>query len=188
MQGLIDRYDLVATRDRVVGKRNDHLGARRQREGVAAARVGRPAGPGPPDRPLSVRPGQRGAQLFWLALPGAVRAATGGAESLPAAPEFNGQAIVDKVLSELAVSGGPSVLIIDDLHELSSGYGENARAGVMAHFDTVTERGRAHHREIHRVLAAADIEVFITTTTFAAGHRSFPVLKVPADGSGVPRR
>ncbi len=127
MQGLIDRYDLVATRDRVVGKRNDHLGARRQREGVAAARVGRPAGPGPPDRPLSVRPGQRGAQLFWLALPGAVRAATGGAESLPAAPEFNGQAIVDKVLSELAVSGGPSVLIIDDLHELSSGYGENAR-------------------------------------------------------------
>ena len=29
-QGLIDRHDLVATRDRVVGKRNDHLGARRQ--------------------------------------------------------------------------------------------------------------------------------------------------------------
>ena len=92
------------------------------------------------------------------------------------------------MLSELAVSGGPSVLIIDDLHELSSGYGENARAGVKAHFDTVTERGRAHHREIHRVLAAVDIEVFITTTTFAAGHRSFPVLKVPAAGSGVPRR
>ncbi len=63
------------------------------------------------------------------------------------------------MLSELAVSGGPSVLIIDDLHELSSGYGENARAGVKAHFDTVTERGRAHHREIHRVLAAVDIEV-----------------------------
>ena len=63
-----------------------------------------------------------------------------------------------------------------------------AWAGVKAHLDTVTERGRAHHREIHRVLAAVDIEVFITTTTFAAGHRSFPVLKVPAAGSGVPRR
>ena len=75
--------------------------------------------------------------------------------------------MVDKVLSELAASGGPFVLIIDDLHELSSGYGENAWAGVKAHLDTVTERGRAHHREIHRVLAAADIEVFITTTTFA---------------------
>jgi hypothetical protein len=39
------------------------------------------------------------------------------------------------------------------------------------------------------VLGAAHIEEFITTTMFAAGHRSFlggP--KVPAAGSGVPRR
>jgi hypothetical protein len=50
--------------------------------------------------------------------------------------------MVDKVLSELAVSGGPFVLIIDDLHELSSGYWENAWAGVKAHLDTVTEHGR----------------------------------------------
>ncbi len=50
--------------------------------------------------------------------------------------------MVDKVLTELAASGGPSVLITDDLHQLSSGYGENARAGVKAHLDTVTERGR----------------------------------------------
>ena len=69
---------------------------------------------------MSVRPGQHDAQLFWLALLGAVRAATGGAETPPAAPGFNGQAMVDKVLSELAASGGPFVLIIDDLHELSS--------------------------------------------------------------------
>jgi len=115
--------------------------------------------------------------------------------------------MVDRMLSELAASAGPFVLIIDDLHELSSGYRENAWAGVKAHLDTVTERGRAHHREIHRVLAAADIEVFITTTTFAimqslrldraqrtgppltaAGHRSFPVLKVRTAGSGVPAR
>jgi hypothetical protein len=129
---------------------------------------------------LSVLPGQRGAQLFWLALLGAVRAATGGAESLPAAPEFNGQAMVDNVLSELAASGGPFVLIIDDLHELSSGYGENARAGVKAHFDTVTERGRAHHREIHRVLAAADIEVFTTTTTTFAIMQSLRLDRGPS--------
>jgi hypothetical protein len=37
---------------------------------------------------------------------------------------------------------------------------------VKAHPDTVTERGRALHREIHQVLAAADIEVFTYTTTF----------------------
>ncbi len=43
--------------------------------------------------------------------------------------------MVDKVLSELAVSGGPFVLIIDDLHELSSGTVENAWARVKAHLD-----------------------------------------------------
>ena len=75
--------------------------------------------------------------------------------------------MVDRMLSELAASAGPFVLIIDDLHELSSGYRENAWAGVKDPLDTVTERGRAHHREIHRVLAVAGIEVFITTTMFA---------------------
>ena len=74
--------------------------------------------------------------------------------------------MVDRMLSELAASAGPFVLIIDDLHEPSSGYRENAWAGVKAHLDTVTERGRALHREIHQVLAAADIEVFTRTTTF----------------------
>ena len=69
---------------------------------------------------LSVRPDQHDAQLFWLALLGAVRAATGGAEPPPPAPGFNGEAMVDKVRSELAAAGGPFVLIIDDLHELSS--------------------------------------------------------------------
>jgi LuxR family maltose regulon positive regulatory protein len=119
--GLIDRHDLVATLDRAAGKRVTIISA--------------PAGSGKTsllhawaDRPgqdrriafMSVRPSQQDAQLFWLALLGAVRAATGGAEPPPAAPGFNGRAMVDKVLSELAASGGPFVLIIDDLHELSS--------------------------------------------------------------------
>ena len=69
---------------------------------------------------VSVPRGQHDTQLFWLALLGAVRAATGGAQPPPAAPGFNGQAMVDKALSELAAAGGPFVLIIDDLHELSS--------------------------------------------------------------------
>jgi hypothetical protein len=110
---------------------------------------------------MSIPPGQHDAQLFWLALPGAVRAATGGAESPPAAPEFNRHAMVDKVLSELAASGGLSVLISDDPHELSSGYGENAWAGVKAHRDTGHQArqrpssrntpgaGRRGHRGVH---------------------------------------
>jgi hypothetical protein len=63
VQGLIDRHDLVATLDRVVGSGNDHLSARRQQEDVAAARVGRPC----QDYRItlmSVWPGQRDAQLF----------------------------------------------------------------------------------------------------------------------------
>src|SRR5258708_6849285 len=70
------------------------------------------AAPGPPDRPhvRMAGPARHAAVL--------ARGATGGAESPPAAPEFNGQAMVDKVLSELVVSGGAFVLIINDLHEL----------------------------------------------------------------------
>ena len=120
-QGLIDRHDLVATLDRAAGNRVTIISA--------------PAGSGKTsllrawaDRPgrdrriafMSVQPGQHDAQLFWLALLRAVRAATGDAEPPSAAPGFNGQAMVDKVRSELAAPGSPFVLIIDDLHELSS--------------------------------------------------------------------
>ena len=37
-----------------------------------------------------------------------------------ATPDFNGRAMVDRVLSELADQGGRLVLVIDDLHELIS--------------------------------------------------------------------
>ena len=46
--------------------------------------------------------------------------------------------------------------------------GENAWAGVKAHLDTVTERAAAPIiAKYTGVLAAADIEIFTTTTTFA---------------------
>jgi LuxR family maltose regulon positive regulatory protein len=132
-QTLIDRRDLVATLDRAADKRVTIISA--------------PAGSGKTsllrawaDRPgqnrriafLSVQPDQHDAQLFWLALLGAVRAATGGAEPPPAAPGFNGQAMVDKVRSELAASGGPWVLIIDDLHELSSAEAAEQLTALLA--------------------------------------------------------
>ncbi|HEY3650197.1 MAG TPA: AAA family ATPase [Streptosporangiaceae bacterium] len=119
-KGLIGRHDLVAALDRAAGKRVTIISA--------------PAGSGKTsllhewaERAgqqrriafMSVPPGQHDAQLFWLALLGAVRAATGGAGPPPAVPGFNGQATVDKVRSELA-EASPFGLIIDDLHELSS--------------------------------------------------------------------
>jgi hypothetical protein len=45
-------------------------------------------------------------------------------------------------------------------------YGQNAWAGVTAHLDTVTERAAAPIiAKYTGVLAAADIEIFTTTTT-----------------------
>jgi len=123
--GLIRRHDLVAALDRAAQKRVTIVSA--------------PAGTGKTsllrawaDRPgqdcrvafVTVRPGQHDMPLFWLTVLGAVRAAAGSGEDdaqLPAvAPGSSGDAMVDRVLSELGESGARFVLVIDDLHELSS--------------------------------------------------------------------
>ena len=81
--------------------------------------------PGQPHRlaVMQVQRDQRDAQQFWLALLSAVRQASappGRAEPPAATPDFNGRAMVDRVLSELAGQRGRLILIIDDLHELTS--------------------------------------------------------------------
>jgi LuxR family maltose regulon positive regulatory protein len=70
-----------------------------------------------------VRRDQQDAQLFWLALLGAVRHASGtasGADPPAATPDFNERAMVDRVLSELTDHRGRVILVIDDLRELNS--------------------------------------------------------------------
>ena len=67
--------------------------------------------PGRPHRlaVMQVQRDQHDAQQFWLALLGAVRQACGPAsraEPPAATPEFNGRAMVDRVLSELADARG----------------------------------------------------------------------------------
>ena len=72
---------------------------------------------------MQVQRDQHDAQQFWLALLGAVRQAcamTGRAEPPAATPEFNGRAMVDRLLSEFAAQPGRLILVIDDLHELTS--------------------------------------------------------------------
>ena len=81
--------------------------------------------PGQPHRlaVMQVQRGQHDAQQFWLALLSAVRQArapTSRAESPAATPDFNGRAMVDRVLSELADTYSGLTLVIDDLHELHS--------------------------------------------------------------------
>jgi LuxR family maltose regulon positive regulatory protein len=123
--GLIRRHDLLAALDRAAQKRVTIISA--------------PAGTGKTsllrawaDQPgqdcriafMTVRPGQHDMQLFWLTMLGAVRAAAGtgegGTQLPPATPGSSGDALADKVLSELEESCDRVVLVIDDLHELSS--------------------------------------------------------------------
>jgi LuxR family maltose regulon positive regulatory protein len=119
--GMIDRHDLMAALDSAAGKQVTIISAPAGSGKTSLLRAwsARP-GHGRRIAFMSVRPGQPDAQLFWLALLAAVRAATGGAPPPPAAPGFNGPAMVDKVLAELAAAGGGLILIIDDLHELDS--------------------------------------------------------------------
>jgi LuxR family maltose regulon positive regulatory protein len=71
---------------------------------------------------MQVQRDQRDAQQFWLTLLSAVRQASAASRAEPpvATPDFNGRAMVDRVLSELADQRGRLILIIDDLHELIS--------------------------------------------------------------------
>ena len=71
---------------------------------------------------MSVPRDQQDAQQFWLAVLEAIRRTDAVADSRrqPAAPDFDGDVIVDTVVSELAKAAGVVVLVIDDLHELSS--------------------------------------------------------------------
>src|SRR5271169_2574959 len=121
---LIAREDLVACLDRAAARKVTIISA--------------PAGSGKtsllrawadrPDRAhrpaiVQVRRDQQDAQDFWLALLDAVRHASGatsGAEPPAATLDFNGRAMVDRVLAELADHRDRLILVIDDLHELNS--------------------------------------------------------------------
>ncbi len=71
---------------------------------------------------VSVPRDQHDAQQFWLAVLDAIRLTDAIADPRrqAAAPDFDGDIMIDTVVSELARAAGVVVLVIDDLHELSS--------------------------------------------------------------------
>jgi LuxR family maltose regulon positive regulatory protein len=122
-QPLIARDDLVACLDRMTARKVTIISA--------------PAGSGKtsllrawaervdPDLKLvivPVRRDQHDAQSFWLDLLNAVRQVFGTFQDgrPTATPNFNGRAMVDRVLAELAGHGDRVILVIDDAHELAS--------------------------------------------------------------------
>ena len=72
---------------------------------------------------VSVNRNEQDAQRFWLSLIEQLRAAVGAeafVERLAPVPEFDGVAVVERLLSELQSLEEPVVLVIDDLEELTS--------------------------------------------------------------------
>jgi LuxR family maltose regulon positive regulatory protein len=120
---LIGRGDLLAALDRAAAKKVTIISAPAGSGKTSLLRAWADR-PGQPHRlaVMQVQRDQRDAQQFWLTLLNAVRqaSAAGRAEPPVATPDFNGRAMVDRVLSELADQRGRLILVIDDLHELIS--------------------------------------------------------------------
>ena len=121
---LIDRGDLLAALDRAAAGKVTIISAPAGSGKTSLLRAWADR-PGRPHRlaVVQVQRDQQDAQQFWLALLNAVRHVSGPAsraEALAATPSFDGRAMVDRVLAELADHHGRVILVIDDLHELSS--------------------------------------------------------------------
>ncbi len=121
---LIDRGDLLAVLNRAAAGKVTIISAPAGSGKTSLLRAWADR-PGQPHQfaVMQVQRDQQDAQQFWLALLSAVRQASATpsrAEPPAATPDFNERAMVDTVLSELAGQRGRLILVIDDLHELTS--------------------------------------------------------------------
>jgi LuxR family transcriptional regulator, maltose regulon positive regulatory protein len=69
---------------------------------------------------VSVEPGERDGQRFWLSVIDALAQVVASVERMSPAPGFRGELAVERLLSELEALKEPVVLVIDDLGELRS--------------------------------------------------------------------
>ena len=182
---LVDRGDLLAARDRAAERKVTIISARPAAEDVAAAHLG--AAPGPPHRlaVVQVQRDQQDAQLLWLALLDAVHRAAGMTPDEPptATPTYE-RAMVDRVLSGLAAHPGPFIVVIDDLHELTSPGSVDQLTDLLtslpSHVHAVLATRRDLRLRLHRLrldgeLAeprAADLRFSARQTASCSMHRA----------------
>jgi LuxR family transcriptional regulator, maltose regulon positive regulatory protein len=164
--GLIRRHDLLAALDRAARKQVTMISAPAGTGKTSLLRAW--AGQASENRRIAfvtVRPGQHDMQLFWLTMLGAVRAAAGSGEDtgqLPSAvPGSGGVATLNKVLSELGECREHLVLVIDDLHELSSPEAAGQLTALLAHLPARVRAVVATRRDLplrlHKLRLAGEL-------------------------------
>ncbi|HWF75132.1 MAG TPA: LuxR C-terminal-related transcriptional regulator [Solirubrobacteraceae bacterium] len=113
---------------------------------------------------VSVERGERDAQRFWLSVVEALCGPAGGAgfgEKFSPTPDFRGEVVVERLVSDLGSLERPVVLVIDDLHELHSrealGQLEFLLGHLPAELRVVLATRRDPQLGLHRLRVAGEL-------------------------------
>lgn len=128
---------------------------------------------------VSVERDEQDAQRFWLSVLAALRAATGAGliEEPEPLPTFDGDALVERLISELDALESVVVLVIDDIHELRSTDAlrqlEMLLARRPAHLRFVIAGRRDPRLGLHRLRVAGELtEIRVAELSFTLQETS----------------
>jgi LuxR family transcriptional regulator, maltose regulon positive regulatory protein len=162
---LVDRGALLAALDRAAAAKVTIISAPAGSGKTSLLRAWADR-PGQPHRlaVVQVQRDQQDAQLFWLGLLDAVGQVSGTpsrVEAPAATPNFNGRAMVERVLSELADTRDGTTLVIDDLHELTAPEAldqlTRLLTGLPAHVHAILATRRDLPLGLHRLRLAGEL-------------------------------